>query len=264
MSYIIVIPARYASSRLPGKPLRIICGKSMIQRVFEQAQKSNAERVIVATDDLRIQEIAQGFGARVCMTCADHPSGTDRLQEVASQLKFADDQVIVNVQGDEPLLPPENIDQVAKLLLDNPAAGIATLSVPIQSQRELFDPNVVKVVTDRSGAALYFSRAAVPWMRDAFANANANTDNSGATPLPQGYGWQRHIGIYAYRVAFLHQYIGWEPADIERCEALEQLRALWNGVKIQVAVAKKAPPAGVDTEEDLLRIQSLLSGNASE
>lgn len=263
MSYTIVIPARYASSRLPGKPLRIICGKSMIQRVFEQTQKSNAERVIVATDDLRIQEVAQRFGARVCMTSADHPSGTDRLQEVASQLEFTDDQVIVNVQGDEPLLPPENINQVAKLLLDNPAAGIATLSVPIQSQRELFDPNVVKVVTDRSGAALYFSRAAVPWMRDAFANPNTR-NHSDATPLPEGYGWQRHIGIYAYRVAFLHQYIGWKPADIERCEALEQLRALWNGVRIQVAVAKITPPAGVDTEDDLLRVQSLLNGDASE
>ena len=262
MSYTIVIPARYASSRLPGKPLRAICGKPMIQRVFEQAQKSAADSVIVATDDQRIQAVSQEFGARVCMTSVDHLSGTDRLQEVASQLGFTDDQVIVNVQGDEPLLPPENIDQVAKLLLDNPEAGIATLSVPIQSRQELFDPNVVKVVTDHSGAALYFSRAVVPWMRDAFADAEVHENHSPA--LPEGYGWQRHIGIYAYRVGFLHQYIGWEPAEIERCEALEQLRALWNGIKIQVAIAKKRPPAGVDTEEDLSRIQSLLSAENSQ
>ena len=262
MSYTIVIPARYASSRLPGKPLRAICGKPMIQRVFEQAQKSGADSVIVATDDQRIQTVSQEFGARVCMTSVDHLSGTDRLQEVASQLEFTDDQVIVNVQGDEPLLPPENIDQVAKLLLDNPDAGIATLSVPIQSRQELFDPNVVKVVTDHSGAALYFSRAAVPWMRDSFANPEVQENHS--PTLPEGYGWQRHIGIYAYRVGFLHQYIGWEPAEIERCEALEQLRALWNGIKIQVAIAKKRPPAGVDTEEDLSRIQSLLSAESSQ
>ncbi len=260
MSYIIVIPARYASSRLPGKPLRLICGKTMIQRVFEQAKKSTAKQVIIATDDQRIKKAAQKFGADVCMTSIKHPSGTDRLQQVASIMNFDDDQIIVNVQGDEPLLPPENIDQLAQLLLDHPDAGMATLSVPIQSQQELFDPNVVKVVTNCNGAALYFSRAAVPWMRDSFTNIQPSMHSD--SMLPDSYGWQRHIGIYAYRVGFLHQYINWQPADIECCESLEQLRALWHGVIIQVAVAKTHPPIGVDTEEDLLRIQTLLNNDS--
>ena len=254
MSFIVIIPARFASSRLPGKPLKDIAGKPMIQRVYEQAIKSQAREVIIATDDARIKTVAESFGAQVCMTAADHESGTDRLQEVASQLGYGDQEVIVNVQGDEPLIPPSNINQVAELLQTSPEAGIATLSEAIEGASDLFDPNVVKVVSNVSHSALYFSRAPIPWVRDAF---NAEKIEQ----LPAGVNFQRHIGIYAYRVGLLHQFVRWEPAPIEQVEALEQLRAMWNGVDIKVAQAVEPPPPGVDTEADLARVRALLAAH---
>lgn len=256
MSFTVIIPARYASTRLPGKPLLDIVGKPMLQHVFEQSCKSGAARVIIATDDERVEAAALAFGAEVCMTSADHSSGTDRLEEVANKLGFTDQQLIVNVQGDEPLIPPRNIDQVAGLLANCSAADIATLSEPIEETSELFDPNAVKVVTDQQGLALYFSRAPIPWSRDAFSDIYQQaTDLS----LPDISIYQRHIGIYAYRVGFLHRFVKWPPAPIEMSESLEQLRAMWNGVRIRVAQAEESPPPGVDTEADLQRVRELLS-----
>ena len=256
MSFTVVIPARYASTRLPGKPLLDIAGKPMIQRVYEQAQKSEANRIIIATDDQRIADTAKGFGAEVCMTSAEHPSGTDRLQEVASQLGFYADDIIVNVQGDEPLVPPRVINQVAHNLMAEPQASIATLSEPIEDIDSLLNPNVVKVVSDARGRALYFSRAPMPWPRDQF-----NTEE-GRTSMPSGFNWQRHIGIYAYRVKLLNDFVTWAPAAIEETECLEQLRAMWNGAQIHVAIADELPPAGVDTPEDLERLRALLESEA--
>lgn len=255
MSFTVIIPARYASSRLPGKPLRDIAGKPMIQHVYEQACKSAAREVIVATDDARIQAVAEAFGARVCMTAEDHVSGTDRLQEVVAQLGYRDDEVIVNVQGDEPLIPPANIDQVAELLLASPEAGIATLSEPIDNVAEVFDPNAVKVVSNAANSALYFSRAPLPWARDDFNGFGGELPDQ----LPPGIDFQRHIGIYGYRVGLLHKFVTWPPAPIELAESLEQLRAMWNGVDIKVTQAVETPPAGVDTEADLERVRALLA-----
>lgn len=252
MSFSVVIPARYGSSRLPGKPLQDIAGLPMVQRVWQQARRSAAERVIIATDDQRIADCAAGFGAEVCMTRTDHPSGTDRLQEVAAQLGFADEHIVVNVQGDEPLIPPAVIDQVAHNLQQHAAAGIATLCERIDSVDTLWDPNAVKVVSDVDGMALYFSRATIPWPRDDYAAKGGVPDT-----LPDG-DWFRHIGIYAYRTGFLHRYIGWTPAPLERLEQLEQLRALYHGVGIHVAEACAAVPGGVDTAEDLQRLRRLL------
>ena len=250
MSFSVVIPARYGASRLPGKPLLDICGKPMIQRVWEQAVESGADQVIVATDDTRIQAVADAFGAQVCMTSPDHPSGTDRLQEVALRQRWQDDHIVVNVQGDEPLLPPALIDQVAANLGQRPEAGIATLSEPVTGLAELRNPNAVKVVTDVHGMALYFSRATIPWPREAFATE--------PTAMPEG-AWQRHIGIYAYRSGFLHRYVNWDPAPLETQEQLEQLRALFQGERIHVATACEPVPAGVDTPEDLAAVRSLLA-----
>jgi 3-deoxy-manno-octulosonate cytidylyltransferase (CMP-KDO synthetase) len=247
MSFTVVIPARYGSTRLPGKPLLDIAGKPMIQRVWEQACKSGAEQVIVATDDRRIFEVAEGFGAQVCMTLSSHPSGTDRLQQVAAELQLGPAQIVVNVQGDEPLIPPAVIDQVAENLQQNTVAAIATLCEPITELEELLNPNAVKVVSDENGLALYFSRAAIPWPREQFSAA-------GATTLPTGE-WYRHIGIYAYRTEFLHQYITWPPSPEELLEQLEQLRALYHGVRIHVAPASQRVPVGVDTEQDLAAIR---------
>lgn len=249
-AFTVVIPARYASSRLPGKPLQDIAGKPMVQHVWEQAKKSGAGRVVVATDDVRILEACQGFGAEVLMTRVDHNSGTDRLAEVASQLGLADDAIVVNVQGDEPLVPPSIIDQVAANLAANPQAGIATLAEPIEDVQALFNPNVVKVVSDKNGLALTFSRAPLVWARDAFAKSR--------DALPEGVPYRRHIGIYAYRAGFLHDFVAWGPCWLEDTECLEQLRALWHGVRIHVADALEAPAAGVDTPEDLERVRRLL------
>lgn len=243
MSFTVVIPARYGSTRLPGKPLLDIAGKPMVQRVWEQASRSAASSLVIATDDTRIRDVAQGFGAQVCMTSSEHPSGTDRLQQVAREMAWDDEQIVVNVQGDEPLIPPAVIDQVAANLATRPQAGMATLCEPLEKLEELLNPNAVKVVADREGMALYFSRAPIPWPRDAFAQSRE--------AMPSEGQWQRHIGIYAYRTRFLHQYVTWEPAPLELLESLEQLRALYNGERIHVAPAVQPVPGGVDTQQDL-------------
>ena len=246
-----VIPARYASSRLPGKPLADIAGKPMLQWVYERACASSAEQVVIATDDTRVETAARQFGARVCMTDPSHPSGTDRIEEVARTLQLADDAIVVNVQGDEPLLPPAVVDQVAANLAANTTAGIATLCETLTAAEDLFNPNVVKVVTDEQQLALYFSRAPIPWARDAFA------DRQGAAEAQVMA--QRHLGIYAYRVSLLHDFVQWPEAELEQLEALEQLRAMANGVRIHVATACEYVPPGVDTEADLEHVRSLLT-----
>jgi len=249
-AFTVVIPARYASTRLPGKPLQDIAGKPMVQHVWEQACKSGATQVVIATDDARIVEACQAFGAKVLLTRVDHNSGTDRLAEVAAALGLEADAIVVNVQGDEPLVPPAIIDQVAANLANNPQAAIATLAEPIEDVAALFNPNVVKVASDLNGLALTFSRAPLPWPRDAFA---ADRDS-----LPAGVPYRRHIGIYAYRAGFLQDFVAWGPCWLENTECLEQLRALWHGGRIHVADALEAPPAGVDTQEDLDRVRRLL------
>jgi len=242
MAFSVVIPARYAATRLPGKPLLDICGKPMLQHTYERALASDAEAVIVATDDERIKQVAEGFGAKVCMTSAEHRSGTDRIQEVASQLGMTEQQILVNVQADEPLIPPTVINQVAENLNNNHEVGISTLCEIITSQAEIDDPNSVKVVMDKRGHALYFSRCSIPY------HSNASAKNC-----------YRHIGIYGYRVATLNQFIQWPPAELEMQEKLEQLRALYNGVAIHVEVSSEAIPPGVDTERDLELVRAHLS-----
>jgi 3-deoxy-manno-octulosonate cytidylyltransferase (CMP-KDO synthetase) len=254
MSFTVVIPARYGSTRLPGKPLLDIAGKPMVQRVWEQACCSAAGQVVIATDDARIADTAQAFGAQVCITSTEHPSGTDRLQQVAQEMGWPDDHIVVNVQGDEPLIPPVVIDQVALNLAGHAQAGIATLCEDITELDELINPNAVKVVSDARGMALYFSRAPIPWPRDAFAE--------GQQLMPGQGHWYRHIGIYAYRTGFLHQYVTWQPAPVEQLEHLEQLRALHNGVGIHVARASQSVPGGVDTEEDLKAVRARLGQGA--
>lgn len=250
MAFKVVIPARYASSRLPGKPLLDIAGKPMFAHVYARACDSGADEVIVATDDPRIEAAARAIGAPVVMTSSAHPSGTDRLQEVARKLGWSADTIVVNVQGDEPLIPPAVIDQVAANLAAAPEAGIATLAEPLADAAQLFNPNIVKLVRDVRGFAMYFSRAPMPWARDLFAQ-----DRSA---LPASSLYLRHLGIYAYRAGFLHDYVQWPPAEIEQLEALEQLRALYHGVKIHVDVAAVELPPGVDTAEDLERVRALL------
>jgi 3-deoxy-manno-octulosonate cytidylyltransferase (CMP-KDO synthetase) len=249
-AFTVVIPSRYASTRLPGKPMQMIAGKPMIQHVWEQACKSSAQRVVVATDDARIVEACKAFGAEVVLTREDHNSGTDRLAEVASQLGLAADAIVVNVQGDEPMIPPAVIDQVAANLAAHPEARMSTLAEPIEDIETLFNTNVVKVVSDLNGLALTFSRATLPWARDDFARSREQ--------LPAGVPYRRHIGIYAYRAGFLHDFVSWGPCWLENTECLEQLRALWHGVRIHVGDAIEAPPAGVDTLEDLERVRRLL------
>jgi 3-deoxy-manno-octulosonate cytidylyltransferase (CMP-KDO synthetase) len=249
-AYTVVIPARYASSRLPGKPLQDIAGKPMIRHVWEQACKSDAQRVVIATDDSRILDACNGFGAEVLLTRAEHESGTDRLAEVADKLGLASDAIVVNVQGDEPLIPPLVINQVALNLAAHPEAAIATLAEPLHDAGALFNPNVVKVLCDINGLALTFSRAPLPWARNEFAH--------GRDALPSGVPYRRHIGIYAYRAGFLADFVTWGPCWLESTECLEQLRALWHGVRIHVADAIEAPPAGVDTADDLDRVRKLL------
>ncbi|MCW8334739.1 3-deoxy-manno-octulosonate cytidylyltransferase [Vibrio paucivorans] len=248
MSFTVVIPARYQSTRLPGKPLADIAGKPMIQWVYEQAIQAGADNVIIATDDERVSQAVSSFGGQVCMTSANHESGTERLAEVVKVMNIPEDHIIVNVQGDEPLIPPSIIRQVA----DNLAASqapMATLAVEIEHESEVFNTNAVKVVTDKDGYAMYFSRATIPWDRDAFAKE----DKAIHQPL------MRHIGIYAYRAGFINTYINWQPTALEKIECLEQLRVLWYGEKIHVAVAKEAPAAGVDTPEDLEVVRNILS-----
>ena len=248
--FTVLIPARYGASRLPGKPLRELAGKPLIQHVHERALESGARRVVIATDDMRIKYACEKFGAEVCMTAAQHPSGTDRLAEVARQLGLSDDEIVVNLQGDEPLMPPQLLTLVAHNLHAHADAQMATLCVAIHDPAELFNPNVVKVTMDTAGYALYFSRAPIPWHRDAFA----------AQPhqLPVGTAYYRHLGLYAYRAGFLAYFVAWPTAPLERAESLEQLRALWHGQRIHVAVAEQAPPPGIDTPDDLDHVERLL------
>lgn len=244
MSFVVIIPARYASTRLPGKPLQDINGKPMIVHVLERARESGAERIIVATDHDEVARAVEAAGGEVCMTRADHQSGTERLAEVIEKCGFSDDTAIVNVQGDEPMIPPVIIRQVAENL-KNSQAGMATLAVPIHSAEEAFNPNAVKVVMDAEGYALYFSRATIPWDRDRFAESR---EAIGDTLL-------RHIGIYGYRAGFIRRYVSWPASPLEQIEMLEQLRVLWYGEKIHVAVAQQVPGTGVDTPEDLARVR---------
>ncbi len=242
--YRIVIPARYDSTRFPGKPLALIDGRPMIAHVFERARQSGASQVIVATDDERVAVAARHAGADVCMTAASHASGTDRIAEVARVRGFAAGDIVVNLQGDEPRMPAANIAQVAAALAAYPAAAIATAASPVRSREEYLDPNVVKVVTDHEGRALYFSRAPIPWDRDGGIDATA----AGACPLAR-----RHIGLYAYRTGALLRLAALAPTALEQLEKLEQLRALGHGMEIRVVDAAEPPGVDVNTPEDLLR-----------
>lgn len=252
----IVIPARHASLRLPGKPLADIAGKPMIVRVAEAVQSCRHAGIWIATDHEDIRAAVASHGHAVVMTRADHPSGTDRIAEVAEQLGWRDDEIVVNVQGDEPLIDPQLVDAVAAALLEDEGAAIATAAHAIHEAADFFNPNVVKVVCDATGRALYFSRAPIPWARDAFA------DGQDRTRLPAGFAAQRHIGLYAYRVGFLRHYGRLAPAPLEQYEALEQLRALWHGHAIRVVSCSEAPPAGVDTPEDLARVRAVFDRGA--
>ncbi|NMG74504.1 3-deoxy-manno-octulosonate cytidylyltransferase [Aromatoleum diolicum] len=245
----VVIPARYASTRLPGKPLADIGGKPMVVRVLERARKAGAASVWVATDHASVLDAVKAAGGDALMTRADHASGTDRLAEVVDALGWSADDIVVNVQGDEPLIEPALIAAVARALADTPDAAIATAAHPLGDAAEFFNPNVVKVVCDARDHALYFSRAPIPWARDAFAASRE--------AVPAGLPVQRHVGIYAYRAAFLRRYAGLAPSPLEHWEALEQLRALWHGYRIRVLSVAEAPAAGVDTPEDLERVRAV-------
>ncbi|MGK5059238.1 3-deoxy-manno-octulosonate cytidylyltransferase [Janthinobacterium sp. LB2P49] len=246
MAFIVIIPARLASTRLPGKPLADLGGKPMVVRVAEQAALSGAARVIVATDHDSIRAACAAHGVEVCMTRADHPSGTDRIAEVARTLALPLDAVIVNLQGDEPLIDPSLLAACAAQI--SATVPMATCAHPLHDMADAFNPNVVKVVLDKNGRALYFSRATIPWHRDGFAQSKDS--------LPQGYVPLRHIGLYAYSNAFLQEYPQLSASPLEAIEALEQLRVLWHGVAIAVHVTDSAPAAGVDTPEDLKRVQA--------
>jgi 3-deoxy-manno-octulosonate cytidylyltransferase (CMP-KDO synthetase) len=252
MDFKVVIPARYASTRLPGKPLLLIAGKPMIQHVFERARLSGASETVVATDDQRIADVVAGFGGEVCMTSAEHRSGTDRIAEVVKRLGWADDEIVVNLQGDEPTMPGALVKQVALDMARHTDAVITTLSTTISDRDTLFDPHVVKVVTDSAGYALYFSRAPIPWHRDEFLHPDR--------PLPVAGHFQRHIGLYAYRAGFLEQFVNWPPAPLEIAESLEQLRVIWHGKRIHVSEAIEVPGQGVDTRDDLNRVEISLKG----
>ena len=243
--FLVVIPARLGSTRLPRKPLADIGGKPMVIRVAERAKQSLAHSVVVATDSPEIQAACDEYRIECLLTSADHPTGTDRIAEVAQLLKLPSNALIVNVQGDEPLIPPELINQVASTLAEHQECAISTVAVPITDATEINNPNVVKVVLNRAGEALYFSRAPIPFVRE--PQVDQKTDHL------------RHLGIYAYRADFLQAYTRLEPAPPEQAEALEQLRALWNGYRIAVHVASEAPPAGVDTPEDLERVRQMLA-----
>lgn len=257
MAFLVIVPARYASTRLPGKPLLDIAGKPMVLRVVERARASGAQSVHVATDHPEIRDALAAHDVPVLMTRADHASGTDRLAEAAAQLALDDDAIVVNVQGDEPLIDPAIIDRVAAQLAAQRESGgdamVATAARPIRSPEDFFNPNVVKLVCDARGGALYFSRAPIPYARDAFAALRGKP--LGSAPLPAGLPALRHIGLYAYRAGFLRRYAALPAAALEQFEALEQLRVLAAGYRITVAVVEQAPEAGVDTEADLERVR---------
>ncbi|MDC0602659.1 3-deoxy-manno-octulosonate cytidylyltransferase [Aliiglaciecola sp.] len=250
MNFTVIIPARYASTRFPGKPLIEIKGKPMVQHVYERALEAGASRVIVATDDARIAKTVSDFGGKYCMTATHHESGTERLAEVVDVEGLLAHEMVVNVQGDEPFIPAENIRQVAQNLYEYSQAQMATLAVKIDDVEDVFNPNVVKVVTDKLGYALYFSRSAIPYDRNRFMDAD-NIDEIGDF-------YMRHIGIYAYRAGFIKQYVDLSPSGLEQIESLEQLRVLWHGERIHVDVAKQPPPTGIDTPEDLEKLIATL------
>jgi 3-deoxy-manno-octulosonate cytidylyltransferase (CMP-KDO synthetase) len=255
LQFKVVIPARFASTRLPGKPLLDIGGKPMVIRVAEQAAQSGAAQIIIATDHQPIIEAAKLSGFDACMTRVDHTSGTDRIAEVSAQQRWADDTIVVNVQGDEPLIPPALIRAVAEHLYAHPECAVATACHPIHDEISMRNPNVVKAVLDKQGNALYFSRAPIPWPRDAYAAGE---------PLPPRVEVLRHIGIYAYRARFLREFGSLTPAPLEQVESLEQLRALYHGYKIGVAITQDAPPSGVDTEQDLQTARRLFNTHPKE
>ncbi len=252
MSYKIVIPARFASTRLPGKPLLPLAGKPILQYVYQQAIQSHADEVLIATDDERIYEVAKGFGADVILTAKHHENGTDRIAEVAQKRNWEENQVVVNVQGDEPLIPVDLIEKVAKGLLNNPAAGMSSLCTSIEDYADFIDPNVVKVVLNAQGFAMYFSRSPIPFDRELNRQQQAQ--------LSTHINCYRHIGMYAYRAGFLQQYQSMQIAEIEQTESLEQLRALYYGVRIYMSQVADMPAHGVDTAEDLARLEVLLTG----
>ncbi|OQK18356.1 3-deoxy-manno-octulosonate cytidylyltransferase [Methyloprofundus sedimenti] len=243
----VVIPARYGSSRLPGKPLINIAGKAMILHVCDRAKAAGAAEIVVATDDVRILDAVKNYGFDALMTSDQHNSGTERLAEVAAVYQWNTEDIIVNLQGDEPLIPAEYISLAANSLAQQNTAEVATLAAEVLLAEEIFNPNAVKVVVDKYHYALYFSRAAIPWDRKEFQQL----DNV----LIRKNTYLRHIGMYAYRVGFLQRYVQWETSILEKIEMLEQLRILWEGEKILVAKVSTAPEAGVDTEEDLLRVE---------
>ena len=251
MEFSVLIPARYASSRLPGKPLSDIHGKPLIQHVYECGLRSGATDVVVATDDERIESVVRGFGGEVCMTASSHRTGTDRLNEVAVKRGYSDAHIIVNLQGDEPMMPAAVITQVARNLDVHTDAAMSTVATPIVDAEDLLDPHVVKIARDQAGYALYFSRAPIPWRQSA--------PNSGA---PQaGLHW-RHIGLYAMRAGFLQQFVNWPATELEQLESLEQLRVLWHGRRIYVDEAVEVPGHGVDTPQDLERVRTQMAALA--
>jgi 3-deoxy-manno-octulosonate cytidylyltransferase (CMP-KDO synthetase) len=250
MPFSVIIPARYGSSRFPGKPLVDLAGRPMIVRVCERAAASGAQAVCVATDDERIAQAVRARGYPALMTHAAHASGTDRLAEAAEQLALADTAIVVNVQGDEPLIEPALIANVAAALERDAGASVSTACHPLRDSADIFNPNVVKVVLDARGHALYFSRAPIPWARDAYA--------AGRREPPAGLPCFRHIGIYGYRAGFLKRYAGLAPSPLEQYEALEQLRVLWHGHRIAVSVSEHEAPPGVDTPQDLDKVRRAL------
>ncbi|MGN6653683.1 3-deoxy-manno-octulosonate cytidylyltransferase [Trinickia sp.] len=260
--FVAVVPARLASTRLPEKPLADIAGKPMVVRVAERAREAGAERVLIATDDARVLQAVQAHGFEGLLTRADHPSGTDRLAEVATTLGLADETIVVNVQGDEPLIDPALVCDVASHLAAHSDCAIATAAHPIADTADVFNPNVVKVVLDARGVALYFSRAPIPWRRDAYApQCGAQAIDLTAMPAPPAGAVLRHIGLYAYRARFLRTYPTLAQAPIEQAEMLEQLRAMWHGERIAVLVTHEAPAPGVDTLADLERVRALFLSN---
>ena len=252
--FVAIIPARLASTRLPRKPLVDLGGKPMVVRVAERARASGASRCIVATDSAEIVNACATAGVEAVLTSPDHPTGTDRLAEAASRIGLGADEIVVNVQGDEPLIPPDVVRAVADLLAQRTDCAIATAAHRLTDAAEFFSPNVVKVVTDATGTAALFSRAPIPWSRDAFARAR--------DVLPEGMPALRHVGLYAYRVGFLQRYPTLAPTAIEGHESLEQLRALWHGYRIAVLTLEGALPPGVDTADDLVKVRELIAAGS--
>ena len=254
MGFVVIIPARYESSRLHGKPLMDIAGKPMIQWTWQQAKQSGASRIVIATESEAVKQVCEAFGAEVCMTSSSHQSGTERIAEVVEILGLGDDEIIVNVQGDEPMLPPALIVQVADGLSTHETVQMATLCEPIEDVETVFDPHAVKVIRNQQDFALNFTRAPMPWSRDTFSNEPAT--------LPHNWHYKRHIGLYAYRAGFVKRYVAWPECDLEHVERLEQLRVLWHGEDILVLDALCDAGIGVDTQKDLDKVRQLISQKA--